>query len=120
MCERSNLVEHLVESLNAICGNYRRAGDPIHTRGAIFEMVPDIETVVPPSRGWERGPKLRSADVGRINGEFPSSRPAAELLHDGQDRIRALVCVAGNPRQDARRAGQEWFSPCIPRWGTNH
>jgi anaerobic selenocysteine-containing dehydrogenase len=26
MCERSNLVEHLVECLNAICGNYRRAG----------------------------------------------------------------------------------------------
>src|SRR3546814_20915799 len=60
-------------------------------------MVPDIETVVPPSRGWESGPKLRSADIGRINGEFPSSRLAAEILHDGEDRIRALVCVGGNP-----------------------
>src|SRR3546814_16041061 len=105
----TTLFRSLVESLNAICGNYRRAGDPIHTRGAIFEMVPDIETVVPPSRGWESGPKLRSADVGRINGEFPSSRLAAEILHDGEDR-----------RSEERRYGKECVRTCKSRWSPYH
>src|SRR3546814_15191743 len=97
MCERSNLVEHLVESLNAICGNYRRAGDPIHTRGAIFEMVPDIEPVVPPTRGRENGTKLPSADIGRINGDFPSSRLAAAIPHAGVDPTRAPSRARGPP-----------------------
>src|SRR6185437_8645184 len=51
----------------------------------------------PPQREWEQGPKLRSAELGRINGEFPSSRLAHEILHPGEDRIRALLCVGGNP-----------------------
>src|SRR3546814_15140005 len=102
MCERSNLVEHLVESLNAICGNYRRAGDPIHTRGAIFEMVPDIETVVPPSRGWENGPKLRSADIGRINGEFPSYRLAADIRHRLEERRVGKECVSTDRARGSR------------------
>ena len=35
MIKYCNLAEHLIESLNAICGAYRRAGDVVHNPGVI-------------------------------------------------------------------------------------
>src|SRR3546814_18730856 len=60
-------------------------------------MVPEFESVCPHAGGVANGPKLRRAEIGRIKGECPRSRLAAEILHDGEDRIRALVGVGGNP-----------------------
>ena len=40
---------------------------------------------------------LRSVPVGRLNGEFPSSRLLGEIMHPGEDRIRALIVCGGNP-----------------------
>ena len=97
MAQHSNTSEHLLECLNALCGGYRRAGDPIRATGAIFDTVPTQETVIPPNRGWEQGPRLRSVDAGQINAEFPTSRLPDEILHDGEDRVRALVVCGGNP-----------------------
>ena len=92
----SNLAEHLLECLNALCGGYRRAGDTIRTTG-LFGNGATVERVVPPNRDWLSGPQLRSASSGQINGEFPASRLPAEILHSGEDRIRALVVFGGNP-----------------------
>lgn len=92
----SNLGEHLMECLNALCGGYRRAGDMIRTTG-LFGNGATTEKVVPPNRDWLAGPKLRSSDIGQLNGEFPSSRLPDEILHDGEDRIRALIVFGGNP-----------------------
>src|SRR5690606_22895721 len=97
MAAHSNICEHLLECLNAICGGYRRAGDPIRAIGGIFETVPIVETVIPPQRPWETGPKLRSVDAGLLNGEFPTSRLPDEILNSGDDRVRALVVFGGNP-----------------------
>ena len=97
MAANSNLNEHLLECLNALCGGYRRAGDPIRATGAIFETVPLRETVIPPRRDWEVGPKLRTVDSGQLNAEFPTSRMPGEILHEGEDRLRALVVFGGNP-----------------------
>ncbi|MES2493659.1 MAG: molybdopterin-dependent oxidoreductase [Pseudomonadota bacterium] len=97
MAANSNLNEHLLECLNALCGGYRRAGDPIRATGAIFETVPLRETVVPPRRDWEAGPQLRTAESGQLNAEFPTSRMPGEILHAGEDRLRALVVFGGNP-----------------------
>jgi len=97
MSAHSNLAEHLLECLNALCGGYRRAGDPMRATGGIFDLVPTTETVIPPNRGWESGPQLRSVDAGLLNGEFPTSRLPDEILHSGEDRLRALVVSGGNP-----------------------
>lgn len=97
MAANSNLNEHLLECLNALCGGYRRAGDPIRATGAIFETVPLGETVIPPRRDWEEGPRLRTVDSGQLNAEFPTSRMPGEILHEGEDRLRALVVFGGNP-----------------------
>lgn len=92
----SNLAEHLLECLNALCGGYRRAGEMIRNTG-LFGNAATVERVVPPNRDWLTGPMLRSAAVGRLNGEFPSSRLPDEILHPGEDRIRALIVFGGNP-----------------------
>jgi anaerobic selenocysteine-containing dehydrogenase len=97
MAAHSNLAEHLLECLNALCGGYRRAGDPIRATGGIFDLVPSIETVIPPNRGWETGPRLRTVDAGLLNWEFPTSRLPDEILYPGEDRLRALVVSGGNP-----------------------
>lgn len=97
MARHSNTSEHLLECLNALCGGYRRAGDPIKTTGAIFDTVPSQETVVPPSRDWQAGPRLRSVDAGQLNAEFPTSRLPDEILCDSEERVRALVVCGGNP-----------------------
>lgn len=97
MARHSNLNEHLLECLNALCGGYRKAGDPIRVTGAIFDAIPTVETVVPPNRTWEAEPRMRGAAAGKLNGEFPSSRLPDEILRDEEDRIRALVVSGGNP-----------------------
>jgi anaerobic selenocysteine-containing dehydrogenase len=97
MSAHSNLAEHLLECLNALCRGYRRAGDPIRATGGIFDLVPTTETVIPPNRGWESGPRLRSADAGLLNGEFPTAGLPHEILYPGEDRLRALVVSGGNP-----------------------
>lgn len=97
MAAHSNLNEHLLECLNALCGGYRRAGDPIRGTGAIFETVPVTETVIPPRRDWEVEPKMRVANSGQLNAEFPTSRMPDEILNPDADRLRALVVCGGNP-----------------------
>lgn len=97
MAPHSNLAEHLVECLNVITGAYRQAGDLIRNPGTLFEVIPDIEQVIPPNRSWEREPKLRTTGVGKVFGEYPSSLLPWEILSPGDDRIRALIVVGGNP-----------------------
>ncbi len=91
----SNLAEHLVEVLNALLGSYRRAGDRVRT--GLSNMKEVVEGVSPPNRTWETGVKLRTADIGHLNSEFPSSRLPFEILHEGEDRVRALIVCGGNP-----------------------
>jgi anaerobic selenocysteine-containing dehydrogenase len=97
MSPHSNLAEHLVQVLTAICGGYRRAGDLVRNPGFLIGPRAFKERVVPPARTWEGGPKLRTQDIGRIFGEYPTALLPDEILGRGEDRIRALVVVGGNP-----------------------
>ena len=96
MAAHSNLTEHLVGSLNAICGGYKRAGDLVKDNGLMFGSAPIREGVVPPTREWESGPKCRSADAGRLFGEFPTALIPREIL-EPESGLRALIVLGGNP-----------------------
>ena len=96
MIKYCNLAEHLIESLNAICGAYRRAGDVVRNPGVISPR-PLVETVVPPVRTWEMEPKLRAGNAGRLMGEFPTALLPEEILTPGEGKIRALIVYGGNP-----------------------
>ena len=97
MGPRSNLAEHLIESLNAVCGRYARAGERIANPGVLASARPVLEEAQSPSREWERGPKSRVADTGRLQGEKMTGALAQEILTPGEGQIRALICAGANP-----------------------
>ena len=97
MATDSNVAEHMFEALNALCGGYRRAGDVVRNVQPLFGGHPTREKVIPPNRSWESGPKCRTADIGPIFGEYPTALLPREIIGTGEDKIRALIVVGGNP-----------------------
>jgi anaerobic selenocysteine-containing dehydrogenase len=97
MAPWSNLAEHLISALNAVCGRFLRAGDRIQNPGVLQARPPLQAMVVPPDREWERGFRSRVRGLGTLNGELPSGVLADEILAPGEDRVRALVVSGGNP-----------------------
>lgn len=96
MAPRSNLSDHLVETLNVICGRVRRAGDLIPNPGVVRPPRTYREAVLTPGRGWESGPKT-STGHGAIFGERMSGILADEMLATDAHRIRALFVQGANP-----------------------
>ncbi len=95
MSAHSNLNDHMIEVVNALVGGYRRAGDLVRNPGILNPRAP-VETAVSPTRGWERGVKCHSADIGKLYGEFPTALLPREILTPGPDRIRAVINFGGN------------------------
>lgn len=96
MSEHSNLNDHMIETVNALVGGYRRAGDLIRNPGTLKPRSA-VETAVSPTRSWERGVKCRTADIGLLYEEFPTALLPQEILTPGPDRIRALIVFGGDP-----------------------
>ncbi|EEF26064.1 nitrate reductase, putative, partial [Ricinus communis] len=97
MAAFSNTAEHLVEALTGLVGAYLRAGEKIPNPG-IFVPRPEVETVLPPYRSWEKPPFCASDKAfGKLMGEFPASIFPDEVLHGGDDSIRALFVSGANP-----------------------
>ncbi|MCB2077823.1 MAG: molybdopterin-dependent oxidoreductase [Novosphingobium sp.] len=92
----SNLNDHMIEVVNALCGGYRRAGDPIRNPGTL-RVKDAYEMAVSPSRSFEHEPKCVSEDTGKLLGEFPSALIPREIMADSPDRIRALISFGGDP-----------------------
>ena len=88
MSAHSNLNDHMIEVVNALVGGYRRAGDRVWNPGTLNPRRM-VETVVPPSRSWERGVKCRTAEIGRLFGEFPTALLPDEILTPGPDRTKS-------------------------------
>ena len=97
MSSHSNLSEHLIEDLSAVCGAYRRAGDKVRNPGVLFPRDRILERVLPPDRTWEREPKLPVSGAGLIMGEFPCAVLPREIMGGRDDRIRALIAFGSNP-----------------------
>ncbi|HEY6131097.1 MAG TPA: molybdopterin dinucleotide binding domain-containing protein, partial [Halioglobus sp.] len=96
MSAHSNLNDHMIEVVNALVGGYKRAGDLVRNPGTLNPRTL-VETVVPATRSWERGVKCRTADIGKLFGEFPTALLPREILAPGFDKIRALIVFGGNP-----------------------
>jgi anaerobic selenocysteine-containing dehydrogenase len=92
----SNLNDHMIEVVNALCGGYRREGDRIRNPGTL-RVKDAFEMAVSPSRSFEQEPKCVSEDTGQLLGEFPSALIPQEIVADSPDRIRALISFGGDP-----------------------
>jgi len=97
MGPHSNLVEHLVECLNVVCGRYARAGDPVSNPGVLAPPRPRRAEVIAPRRSWEQGWKSRCGGWGMLFGQKMSGSLADEITTPGPGQVRALFVDGGNP-----------------------
>ena len=102
-----NLLQHLVQSLNAICGRHYRAGERLPNPGVLTPAGPRAAQATGPQPQWlTDGLKSRvSEDIGETTvlspygplKEMPTAIISDEMLLEGDGQIKALICVGGNP-----------------------
>lgn len=97
MAPHSNLTEHLIQTLNAVCGRYPRAGDRVVNPGVLSPPRVRYAEPVAPVRTWESGPKTTVHGLGTLRGQMMSAVLADEILQEDAGRIRALICTGANP-----------------------
>jgi anaerobic selenocysteine-containing dehydrogenase len=97
MGPHSNLVEHLLECLNVVCGRYARAGDPVANPGVLAPPLPRRAEVIAPRRSWEQGWKSRVGGYGMLFGQKMSGVLSDEIRTPGPGQVRALFVDGGNP-----------------------
>lgn len=102
-----NLLQHLVQCLNAICGRHYREGERLPNPGVLTPPGPRPAQATSPQPQWlQDGLKSRvSDDICEIvvlspygpKKEMPTAVISDEMLLDGEGQIKALICVGGNP-----------------------
>jgi anaerobic selenocysteine-containing dehydrogenase len=97
MSPYSNLAEHLIETLNVVCGRVLREGAQIDNPGVMTGNHPRKAQVMPAPRWWEQGYKSRIGEHGLLAGELPCGIMADEILEPGPGRVRAFINHGGNP-----------------------
>jgi len=94
----SNITEYLVLCLNTICGRFRREGDLVVNPGVLttrrtFKAQPMAPYPVEGSgKPLRSRPELPPAVCG-----WPTSALADEILLEGENEIKALITIGGNP-----------------------
>ena len=88
------LCQWLINVINIITGNLDRRGGAMFTTPA-FDVVGITKAMgsVGNAGRW----RSRVRGLPEFNGELPASAMAEEILTPGEDQIRAMVTVAGNP-----------------------
>jgi anaerobic selenocysteine-containing dehydrogenase len=97
MAPHGVLIEHLIQSLNFICGRVNREGEQVPNPGMISPPIPRHADVHAASPAWGNGPKSRVRGLGEIFGEMPTAALNDEILLDGEGQVKALFCLGGNP-----------------------
>jgi anaerobic selenocysteine-containing dehydrogenase len=103
MCDHPNLTQHLVATLNTICGRFYRAGETLPNPGALSPDVPRVAQVYEAPVAWGQGERSRvRPEYGELKSpsgvaEMPTSLLADEILAPGDGQIRVLFVIAGNP-----------------------
>ena len=91
--EFGTLTSWLVDVLNILTGNLDRPG------GAMFPQAPHLP--IPktgPGRGYRTGRwTSRVRNLPEVNGELPVATLADEIETLGENQVRALITLAGNP-----------------------
>ena len=101
-----NLTQHLVSSLNIVCGRFYRAGDRLPNPGMLSPPSPKVAQVADVAVAWGRGERCRvRPDLGELvtpgrlgpSREMPTAQLADEILTPGEGQVKALFVIAGNP-----------------------
>lgn len=102
-----NLLQHLVQALNAVCGRHYREGERLPNPGVLTADVPRPAQATSPQQAWlDDAIKSRvSDDIGEVTvlspygpqKEMPTAIASDEMLLEGEGQIKALINVGGNP-----------------------
>lgn len=96
MAAFSNTMQHMVDTLNIVCGRYRRAGQKI-VADMINTPYPVHAEVIPPQRGYAKHPPSRIRGAGLLGFDRMASTLPEEILTPGEGQIRALLVNGSNP-----------------------
>ena len=96
MAAFSNTMQHMVDTLNIVCGRYRRAGQMI-VADMINTPYPVHAEVIPPQRGYAKHPPSRIRGAGMLGFDRMASTLPEEILTPGEGQIRALLVNGSNP-----------------------
>ena len=91
-----SLMEHLVISLNIVCGRWLRAGEVAESRSLLQPNSPRRAQVLGPFNPLS-GPESRFRGLRGYGGEMPCTTLAQEIVQPGEGQIRALFSNGGNP-----------------------
>lgn len=93
----STLFEYLVMCLNTLCGRYLRAGERVWNPGVLLPAVSHTAQVTPPWPAFGYGESLRVRNLRNAACGLSTAALADEILLDGDERVRALIVLGGNP-----------------------
>ena len=106
MSEHPNLTQHLVASINSLCGRYYREGETVPNPGVLAPPSPRRAQALNVPLAWGKGARSRIDDdlgelvamgmMGQVR-EMPTNLLSDEILTPGEGQVRALIVVGGNP-----------------------
>jgi anaerobic selenocysteine-containing dehydrogenase len=88
------LASWLVDVLNILTGNFDRPGGLMFPRAATGQTEP-VDAPAEPMAFGDYHSRVRG--VPSIDGQLPVAVMAEEIEGDDEDRVRAMITVAGNP-----------------------
>lgn len=98
MATRGSLTEHMVMTINAICGRYYREDDiPASCPPLSPPRNHKAQVVFPPKAWGEHFVQSRFRGLSQLGDEMPCNVMADEILTPGEGQIRALFVNGGNP-----------------------
>jgi anaerobic selenocysteine-containing dehydrogenase len=97
MAPRGVLTEHLILTLNTVCGRVNKEGERIPNAGILSPKIPRRAEVHAAAPAYDYGPKARVRGLGEIFGEMPTATLNDEILLEGDGQIKVLICLGGNP-----------------------
>jgi anaerobic selenocysteine-containing dehydrogenase len=103
MAPHPNLSEHLVQSLNTVCGRWGREGEPVNMPSVLTPDLPRPAQATPPELLPPDMSPTANSEPSRVRGlqqvfqEMPTAALADEILTPGEGQVRALIVVGGNP-----------------------
>ncbi len=93
----STLLEYLVMVLNTVCGRWLRAGEPLWNPGVLMPTLGHRAQATPPWTAYGYGEPLRVRGLADAACGLSTAALADEILLEGDGRVRALICLGGNP-----------------------
>ena len=92
-----NITEYLNLSLTSIMGHWLREGDINRRTGVFMKPAPPVAASPGPIPAWGFGRKLTSRDLEQTISGMPTAALPDEILQHGDKKVRALICLGGNP-----------------------